>query len=87
MSYRLTPKQRHVMLTIRQMQLGSEGCGHDAEGDLSICTGNLTRVLRTLYRNGLIEDYDVMEPDGYYTEVRLTRAGFEAIRPRLGVPA
>jgi DNA-binding PadR family transcriptional regulator len=62
------------------MQDGPDEYGHDAEGDLSLWSGNLTHTLRVLRRRGLIEDYDVMEPDMYYTNVRLTAAGREALR-------
>ena len=75
----LTRGQRLILETVKRMQDGPDEYGHDAEGDLSMCTGNLTRTLRTLRRRGLIFNYEVMEPDYYYTNVRLTDAGREAL--------
>jgi DNA-binding MarR family transcriptional regulator len=74
----LTLTQRRVLSTVRRMQFSAEGCAHDAEGDLSLCSGNLTHTLRTLRRRGLIQPYEVREPDGYYTNVRLTPGGLAA---------
>jgi DNA-binding MarR family transcriptional regulator len=77
----LTLTQRRVLSTVRRMQISTEEMGHDAEGDLSLYSGNLTHTLRTLRKRGLIEPYGVREPDGYYADLYLTRAGFEALRP------
>jgi hypothetical protein len=76
--------QRRVLSTVRQMQFSREECGHDAEGYLSLCSGNLTHTLRTLRRRSLIEPYEVREPDGYYTDIRLTTAGLFALGYGLG---
>lgn len=72
---RLTDVQRRVLRIIKRQEDGLDGHGHDAEGDLSLCSGNLTRTLSTLRSNGYIESYTVREPDGYFTEIVLTRAG------------
>lgn len=79
LSSQLTRGQRWVLEAVQRMQDGPDEYGHDAEGDLSMCTGNLTRTLRVLRGRGLIDGFAVREPDDYYTEIRLTPTGREAI--------
>lgn len=76
---RLTSAQRRILNTVGRMQDGPDEYAHDAEGDLSMASGNLTHTLRTLRRRGLIDSYTVREPDDYYTEVRLTAQGRKAV--------
>jgi hypothetical protein len=76
----LTASQRRVLSIVQRQQDGPDEYGHDAEGDLSLCSGNLALTLRTLRRRGLIESYCVREPDFYYTEVIISAAGREALK-------
>jgi DNA-binding MarR family transcriptional regulator len=76
----LTASQRRVLTIVQRQQDGPDEYGHDAEGDLSLCTGNLTHTLRTLRKRGLLVSYAVREPDDYYTEVLISAAGREALK-------
>jgi hypothetical protein len=73
-----------VLRTIDRMEQSNEEVGHDLEGDLSICTGNLPWTEVSLERRGLLTRELVPEglyvPEGYYL-YRLTDAGREAARP------
>ncbi len=73
---RLSVRQFRLLRAIKVMEdmQPLEGA-HDAEGDLSLCSRNLTASLVALRRQGLVAGWACHEPDYYYSEVKLTPRG------------
>jgi len=78
----LSACQVRLLATIDRMEHSNEEVGHDLEGDLSVCTGNLPATEASLERRGLLTRELVPEglyvAEGYYL-YRLTDAGREAL--------